>query len=93
MLPAGWKVHHFGEVTVDASLGVSARGFSGANVMPLIKMGNLKWGSLELSDIEHIDQESVPEELYLQTGDFLFNTRNTIKFPRFRGHTERLGRI
>ncbi len=78
-LPSGWKVQKFEEITIAATLGITTRGFSGTDTMPLLKMGNLRWGALALANVESIDLKSVPKEFYLESGDLLFNTRNTME--------------
>jgi type I restriction enzyme S subunit len=46
---------------------------------PLIKMGNLNRGSINLSKIEYIpSDEIIDDEDRIQLGDLFFNTRNTL---------------
>lgn len=47
---------------------------------PLIKMGNLNRGSINLSKIEYIpNDEIINDEDRIQLGDLFFNTRNTLE--------------
>ena len=46
---------------------------------PLIKMGNLNRGSINLSKIEYIpEDELIDSQDIIQFGDLFFNTRNTL---------------
>nr|WP_151760562.1 restriction endonuclease subunit S [Acinetobacter junii] len=47
--------------------------------LPLIKMGNLNRGSINLSKIEYIpSDEIIDDQDQIQLGDLFFNTRNTL---------------
>ena len=47
--------------------------------LPLIKMGNLNRGSINLSKIEYIpSNEIIDDQDQIQLGDLFFNTRNTL---------------
>lgn len=78
-LPVDWKTVRFGEVTIENVLGVTERGGNGKETVPLLKMGNVTFGALSLTNFESIDIDSVPKPLFLQDGDLLFNTRNTME--------------
>ena len=78
-IPEDWKV-----LTMRASL---HRGRLGGNYpnqeiessKPLMKMGNIARGSVDLSKIEYIPENiKIELEHRLKSGDILFNTRNTI---------------
>jgi type I restriction enzyme, S subunit len=46
---------------------------------PLMKMGNLARGHIDLSKVEYITQGVIPDQAHrLSLGDVLFNTRNTL---------------
>ncbi|YBC53065.1 restriction endonuclease subunit S [Morganella morganii] len=80
MLPEGWSVLKLDDVVTKTQLGTTERGTedkSSSNSIPLIKMGNLGWGSINFKKVEMIDKSYFDESLLLERGDFLFNTRNT----------------
>lgn len=85
-IPVHWKKERIGELFVDRQLGTDERGSTedGENI-DLIKMGNVDFGTWDLSEIEKIEKDSqLLEEVGLQKGDLLFNTRNT---PELVGKT------
>ena len=84
-IPVEWEVNTIGEIVQEAILGITFRGIRTDNVCPLIKMGNLSWGSLNLDTVEIVDQERDGSDApQLEYRDFLFNTRNT---PELVGKT------
>lgn len=84
-MPEGWKIVALGDITADQRIGTVRRGVSGGTTLPLLKMGNLLWGGLDLADIELIDEASaISDGATLKAGDILFNTRNT---PELVGKT------
>ena len=85
-IPTHWDTKRIGDLFTDRQLGTTERGSTedGGNI-DLIKMGNLDFGTWDLSEVEKI--EKTPEllkEAGLQRGDLLFNTRNT---PELVGKT------
>lgn len=67
----------FGRMVAETRIGTTSRGASSQQTIPLMKMGNLRWGELDLTDVEMIDSDLVDRDAFLRTGDILFNTRNT----------------
>lgn len=79
MLPDGWKEKIFGDIVRNTQLGTTKRG-ADINLdhnLNLVKMGNLLWGSLDLSNVEKLSSNQLDGDYLLKKGDFLFNTRNT----------------
>lgn len=80
MVPKDWVVAIFNDLVKGTQLGTVERGINeidDTESIPLIKMGNLGWGSLHFHKLEYIEQSRVDDSLLLKKGDFLFNTRNT----------------
>jgi type I restriction enzyme S subunit len=77
--PKDWRTIRLDEIVESAALGTASRGSDTGPFVRLIKMGDILWGGFDLSAIENISSHLVEnsEELRLQHGDFLFNTRNT----------------
>lgn len=76
-IPEEWDVLPFEKVIASAHLGTVSRGLDdGGDNIALIKMGNVRWGTLTLDEVEQVAVKAPGVEL-LQEGDFLFNTRNT----------------
>lgn len=85
MLPEGWRRVTLADVTREQVIGTPSRGVRDGPAVPLLKMGNLLWGSLDLRSVETIDRHLItPQDCLLQAGDILFNTRNT---PELVGKT------
>ena len=78
-ISAEWKVFRFKDIVQETCLGTTSRARLGSDNIPLIKMGNLTFGGLDLSDLEYISLASLNgnNDIILKDGDFLFNTRNT----------------
>jgi type I restriction enzyme S subunit len=74
-----WEEVTFGGVVLNTQLGTTERTKDSLdkNNIPLLKMGNLTWGSFNFDKLETIPRSKVDSSLFLQKGDFLFNTRNT----------------
>lgn len=78
LYPSDWVIVPFGDITKETQLGTTARGNnSNAMDVPLLKMGNIKWGGFDLSEYELIHNDHIESCHSLCDGDFLFNTRNT----------------
>ncbi len=74
-----WTIHTFSDLVKESQLGTTLRGSENNTSIPLIKMGNLEWGGLNLKKLEQLDNSFVDDDLLLRKGDFLFNTRNTLE--------------
>ena len=73
----GWEERPLGEIISEARLGGNYTNNGKSTQYPLIKMGNLSRGSINLNRVEYIQSiEPDPNDL-LNYGDILFNTRNT----------------
>ncbi|MGE6391077.1 restriction endonuclease subunit S [Psychrobacter pacificensis] len=79
MVPKGWEEVQFSSIVKETQLGTTERhkGEVCEEAIPLLKMGNLTWGSFNLTNLELIPRAKVDKNLILKKGDFLFNTRNT----------------
>lgn len=78
-LPSGWKIFKMNRLVLFRQLGTNEVAEPDENYLPLIKMGDLDFGSIDLSKVEYVSKykESLLNDYKLQDGDFLFNTRNT----------------
>ena len=67
----------FGEVVKKSQYGISAKAAQGASI-PMLRMGNIQDGRLDLSDLVYVElSDSEREQLLLKKGDFLFNRTNS----------------
>ena len=75
-----WEVRQLGEILKSAKLGGNYPNSEKETNYPLIKMGNINRGFIDLSKIEFITTGYIPSENdKLEYGDILFNTRNTLE--------------
>jgi len=67
----------FDQVVWERMLGTTRRGVGNGASIPLVKMGDITRGDVKLGENERIQDGDDLDELLLQRGDILFNTRNT----------------
>lgn len=85
MIPHDWTAISLANITREQVIGTGLRGQSFGPTLPLLKMGNLLWGGLNLREIEQIGVDVIAgENCRIRHGDVLFNTRNT---PELVGKT------
>jgi type I restriction enzyme S subunit len=76
----GWPVLMLGDVAKSFQYGTSAKAHSEAKGLPVIRMGNLQGGSLDLSDLKYIDLPPKDVARYkLRVGDVLINRTNSLE--------------
>jgi type I restriction enzyme S subunit len=74
-----WEQRKLGSTITKIQTGTNLLGQESNNGTPLLKMGNLQPGGFDLSKLEFLDHnDNVEPENIVHTGDFLFNTRNTL---------------
>lgn len=73
-----WTVKKLGEVCESSQLGGNYENDLTPNDYPLIKMGNMARGFIDLSKLEYVSNGTPSSNDKLFYGDFLFNTRNTL---------------
>lgn len=77
MVVPNWSFKTLSEIIKNIKLGGNYKNSETITPYPLIKMGNLSRGHINLDKIEYI-QETIPSDDHLlKKGDILFNTRNT----------------
>ncbi|MDR9423836.1 MAG: restriction endonuclease subunit S [Marinobacter sp.] len=78
-VPEHWEVVKFGLTHNRADLGGNYSSGEGLGGRPLIKMGNISRGKINLNKVERLSlEENYDVEHLLNYGDFLFNTRNSL---------------
>ncbi|HSH40124.1 MAG TPA: restriction endonuclease subunit S [Chthoniobacterales bacterium] len=77
-LPAGWEHKTVGEMVEEMQYGTSAKTSLDASGVPVLRMGNIKDGSLVLDALKFLPatHKEFPA-LLLQDGDLLFNRTNS----------------
>jgi type I restriction enzyme S subunit len=80
IIPSGWKVMRFDEILLDGKLGGNYENSESHDGVPVIKMGNLERGKMNIEKIQYLPQnENYNKEDVLTEDDLLFNTRNTLE--------------
>lgn len=75
-----WKRKKLKEILTEGRLGGNYDNSETNEGIPLIKMGNLGRGNINLEKVQYLPSEEVyNEEDVLIEGDLLFNTRNTLE--------------
>ena len=75
-----WEQRKFGNDIISIHTGTNLLGRSDNKGLPLIKIGNIKNGEFDLSKLEYLEDDCIPnDEDFVKKGDFLFNTRNTLE--------------
>ena len=84
-LPEGWCWATVDQVSVSIRYGSSAKTQEELNGVPVLRMGNIQDGRIDLSRLKHLPKkhEEFPE-LFLEPGDVLFNRTNS---PELVGKT------
>ncbi|WP_327350181.1 restriction endonuclease subunit S [Streptomyces sp. NBC_01321] len=79
-LPSGWRWRTLGSLCVDIQYGTSAKTAPKENGddVPVIRMGNIQGGRLDLRDLKYLPAEHFDiEKTLLRDGDLLFNRTNS----------------
>jgi type I restriction enzyme S subunit len=78
-VPEGWEVPLLSRLIAKADLGGNYEASESGGGIPLIKMGNLGRGVIKTEKIEQLSDDADYDPAFrLETGDFLFNTRNSL---------------
>ena len=77
-LPRGWTWATIGQLSSRIQYGTSAKASADASGTPVIRMGNIQEGNLDLSDLKYLPRQH-PEthKTLLAPGDLLFNRTNS----------------
>ncbi|MBN8684893.1 MAG: restriction endonuclease subunit S [Chitinophagales bacterium] len=79
VLPQGWVVKKMKEIIFQIRLGGNYENAEGNSGIPVIKMGNLERGSIDINKIQCLPEgREYNSGDILKKGDLLFNTRNTL---------------
>jgi type I restriction enzyme S subunit len=74
-----WEENFFSEIVIEYRLGGNYSNTENKTEFPLIKMGNINRGKINLSKLEYITTNEDIEEIdKIKYGDLFFNTRNTL---------------
>lgn len=75
-----WETISFDSLLTRVEIGTSVLGSNRYHGVPLLKMGNIQRGFFDFSSFERLPESAeVPSNSLVRTGDFLFNTRNTME--------------
>jgi len=75
-----WETRKLGAVMIEGKLGGNYENSESNIGHPVIKMGNIGRGDINLNKVQYLpEEEPYNEDDILQDGDLLFNTRNTLE--------------
>lgn len=75
-----WETVSFDSLLTRVEIGTNILGSNRYHGIPLLKMGNIQRGYFDFSSFERLpDNAELPSGSLVRTGDFLFNTRNTME--------------
>lgn len=75
-----WEKKKLGEVMVEGKLGGNYENSEANLGVPVMKMGNINRGEINLDKVQYLPKEELYNEGdILKEGDLLFNTRNTLE--------------
>ena len=78
-VPSDWEVKPLGTLLVRGRLGGNYPNGAGSTSKPLIKMGNIGRGDMDMRQVAYIPEHVMPDPVHrLAEGDVLLNTRNTL---------------
>ena len=77
ILPEDWDVDAIGSIILSFATGGNYKNSTQISPYPLIKMGNISRGHINLNKVEYVIDTVPIEKDKLIYGDVLFNTRNT----------------
>ncbi|MFH9196598.1 restriction endonuclease subunit S [Streptomyces anulatus] len=94
-LPSGWRWRTLGSLCVDIQYGTSAKTAlkEGGSDVPVIRMGNIQDGRLDLGDLKYLPAEHIDiKKTLLRDGDLLFNRTNSAELVgKSAVYSERMG--
>lgn len=74
----GWNSYNLGDLISEMSYGTSAKAHNERVGIPVLRMGNIQNGKLDLSDLKYMHpSEQEMNKLRLQKGDILVNRTNS----------------
>jgi type I restriction enzyme, S subunit len=91
-IPDSWQVVALADLAESIDYGTSEKTHAEAKGVPVLRMGNLGWGTITYNDLKFLPREQLDLRLLLQYGDLLFNRTNSAelvgKTAVFHGYPE-----
>jgi type I restriction enzyme S subunit len=91
-MPDTWQVVALADMAQSIDYGTSEKAHVEAKGIPILRMGNLGWGTITYNDLKFLPREKLDLRLILQRGDLLFNRTNSAelvgKTAVFRGYPQ-----
>ena len=75
--PDAWLVVPLGDLAESITYGTSVKTQAGIDGVPVLRMGNLGWGTIAYDDLKYLHHDQVDPRLLLEPGDLLFNRTNS----------------
>ena len=75
--PDGWAVASVRSLVTTLQYGISTKADAGKTGVPIVRMGNIQKGELDLSDLKYVPRSKELAAVRLARGDVLFNRTNS----------------
>ena len=77
-LPGGWVLATVDQLSSRIQYGTSSKASADASGIPVLRMGNIRDGNLDFTDLKYIPAEGIEaQKTFLNPGDLLFNRTNS----------------
>jgi len=91
-IPDSWQVVALADLAESIDYGTSEKTHADAKGIPILRMGNLGWGTIAYHGLKFLPRERLDHRLLLKDGDLLFNRTNSAelvgKTAVFHGYPE-----
>ncbi len=75
--PSEWRLATIGEVAESIRYGCNDKADNDARGVPMLRMGNIQDGRIDLTDLKFVKRAAAAEEFRVRRGDLLFNRTNS----------------
>jgi type I restriction enzyme S subunit len=76
-VPNSWQVVALADLAESIDYGTSEKTRADVRGVPILRMGNLGWGTINYNDLKFLPREQLDPRLLLRRGDLLFNRTNS----------------
>jgi type I restriction enzyme S subunit len=76
-IPDSWQVVALADLAESIDYGTSEKTLPDVEGVPILRMGNLGWGTIGYHNLKFLPREKLDDRLLLKRGDLLFNRTNS----------------
>lgn len=93
-IPQSWQLVALGDLAESITYGTSAKTGPDVEGVPVLRMGNIGWGTISYKGLKFLGRDQLDQRLLLRRGDLLFNRTNSAelvgKTAVFQGYPENI---